>query len=351
LAIAWREATSQEVCEGYEMEFARLAAAWRISRELAILKGMIEPEGRLSSLSRKAWDSTEPETVPEACSRLRKRRAPLWEVARRVCGRPGSPGKRALPSLPLRVPRNLASVLFTPAPSAPRLFGKPPPPAPLIAPPPSSNTFLSSWLWCANRIADRLSLQFGPYGAGPIHALLNPERCTALWPPPQRIVDWEESVLESAVCSLARGGMSACRAWALDPSGVGLTSTEADDITRLALEEARSRRDAEPDAKRAAVELMVEDYISRSRAENDRSSEAKGIRLLAAVMGLTRTEPEDASRGFSDVVRSIGKPSAALLNGRAPSLLQNAPWDAEFAVVPHAGAGPLAGLEVVDPPL
>ena len=65
--------------------------------------------------------------------------------------------------------------------------------------------------------------------------------------------------------------------------------------------------------------MRIESYISRARAAMDLDSESKGLKMLAAVQGLTRTDPKGRLDEIIEVIAAMSgaSPHAAPAPGSA----------------------------------
>lgn len=83
----------------------------------------------------------------------------------------------------------------------------------------------------------------------------------------------------------------------------GLSWTAASGVVRMARGEASRMMSADLEENRALMVARIESYIQRSKKALDLDSESKGLKMLAAVQGLTRTDP---ATQLDEIVNAIG---------------------------------------------
>lgn len=127
------------------------------------------------------------------------------------------------------------------------------------------------------------------------------------WPTQEEILYFENLVLGRALewCLKSSKGKTVKHLREL----LGLHAREAQQLVKLAVERGMQTDRDDLDTKRYLTEGQVIDYIERAREAGDMNSEMKGMKLLAQVSGLTKTEPEsqmdEMVRGISIVANTI----------------------------------------------
>ena len=125
----------------------------------------------------------------------------------------------------------------------------------------------------------------------------------------------------------------------------GLSRRECLGLVRLARADAVQYGRSSVEDDRSLMVAQLKDYVDRARDASNLDGEMKGLRELARVQGLTRTEPEDKMSEFLGVVRRVsGRQDAVQLVGAAAAdavgaepeeisdELDSLPTDAEFHV-------------------
>jgi hypothetical protein len=145
-----------------------------------------------------------------------------------------------------------------------------------------------------------------------LETMLDPETCRLAWPSRVEVLALEEALSWSTCALLAKGGVDEALAGL---GGIGLRPDERRTLVRMGMQEVQRRHGSLDLAEaRALTVARVEDYVRRCREGHDLDREIKGLKLLTVVLGLTRTEPENAARAFLDALDQAvrqGPPDAA----------------------------------------
>lgn len=84
-----------------------------------------------------------------------------------------------------------------------------------------------------------------------------------------------------------------------------LTETEINMAVKIGIGQLHRQQSQDVEDARAIIVARTEDFITRSREGLDLTNEAKGLKILTVVQGLTRTEPEDANKDFEQMVDRV----------------------------------------------
>lgn len=172
--------------------------------------------------------------------------------------------------------------------------------------------------WCAafEAVADDLGLARGRRGPDCVRLLADPE-LAPLVPVGRRAVErLEDLLVDQAQRVLFRHGERGVMDHFRERYGLG--RRECLGLIRLARADAMQYGRSSVEDDRALMVAQLKDYVDRSRDAMNLDGEMKGLRELARVQGLTRTEPEDKMSEFLGVVRRVsGRQDALQLVGAA----------------------------------
>jgi len=174
-----------------------------------------------------------------------------------------------------------------------------------LLPPRHDELALGRWCRAASLIASDLGIEQTPTGLLGLHGLLDPALAEQCDVSSGNVIAFEELIVNSAMNIMLDVGERACikhfRA------AYGFSRKECIGIIRVAKVNAMERSAASIEEKRAMQELRLEDIIGRAKEDLDKDTEMKGIKELARVQGLTRTEPENQGVEFAAVVQRVSK--------------------------------------------
>jgi len=208
--------------------------------------------------------------------------------------------------------------------------------------------------WCAavEAVADDLGLARARRGPDCLRLLLDPALAPLVPVSVRQVNRLEELLIDQAQRVLFRHGergvMDHFR------SQYGLGRKECLGLVRLARADALQYGRSSVEDDRALMVAQLKDYVDRSRDALNLDGEMKGLRELARVQGLTRTEPEDKMSEFLGVVRRVsGRQDALQLVGAAadavgaePSEVTDDVGDAADSLPTDADA-PIGGKEEI----
>lgn len=245
---------------------------------------------------------------------------------------------RATPSQRALIRSGATSVLYELAnkPVSPSQVGFPllPPQDPAVAK-----------VWCAafGSVAEDLRLTRAPRGPDVLRLLEDPRAVVHVRVSEAQVSALEELAIDDAQRVLLRHGERGVVDLFRDR--YGLSRRECLQLVRLARADVLRYGKTGVEDDRALMVAQLKEFVDRAREACNQADELRGLRELARVQGLTRTEPEDVGAEFLGVVRRIGEAQDASL--RLPeSAAPAADW------IPPAEADALgaedAAFEVID---
>lgn len=133
-----------------------------------------------------------------------------------------------------------------------------------------------------------------------------------VWPAPAAIEVFEESVIRHAHhLAVTRAKHSAAEDL---HQLLGVSRNEAIALLRMSIALHARAAFEDLEDKRYLMERRIEDYLERSRHALDLDAEAKALKMLAAIQGLTRTDPTTT---MDEILKTI---AAVARDAEAPAL-------------------------------
>lgn len=166
--------------------------------------------------------------------------------------------------------------------------------------------------WCDafQHVADDLGLRRGRRGPDCLRLLGDPDLAPQI-PVGRRAVErLEDLLVDQAQRVLFRHGERGVADHFGEAYGLG--RRECLGLIRLARADALRFGRSSVEDDRALMVAQLKDFVDRSRDAMNLDGEMKGLRELARVQGLTRTEPEDKMSEFLGVVRRVSGRQDAL---------------------------------------
>lgn len=292
----------------------RIRVAYRITRELARVKGLVEPEETLAEALVSSLGTRDPWTTPTPV-----RRPPSGAAAHnRAAG-----GLMELLDQADRLPE--LSRAWAQTDSGPAVLGTgglalvpPKPPrcefedleALELLPNylPQHDPLLKRWCYALEEINRYLGLERGSQevpemGRLGFLDLVDPRTARDLWPTRLQILFWEESLVQEAEEILVSDGAAWLRK--VFKQRHGLTRWESDTLGRQAMALLRGRSEFDVEEQRSLMVARLESFMRRAKSALDLRAELAGLKQLAIVQGLGKTDPEDAISAFAGIVKSL----------------------------------------------
>lgn len=132
--------------------------------------------------------------------------------------------------------------------------------------------------------------------------LIDPETARLAWPSRMQILYWEEVMTQMTLDFLVSKGITKTRRNFLQEEH-GLTHGEATTMIKLAMALSRDQVGMDVEEQRALMILRLEDYVARSQKALELNFELRGLKQLAIVQGLGKTDPEDVMTAFANMAQ------------------------------------------------
>jgi hypothetical protein len=159
----------------------------------------------------------------------------------------------------------------------------------------------SMWLQRGSKQFPRL----GHYG---LHGLTAPETVEEFWPKRAEILAFEDKVIDQIQGLVLKWSRRKIQAHLRDM--FDLTVKEIGGLVALATEEAKIEATQDVETIRHIMAGRTEDYIDRMRECADSSNEMKGLKLLCAIQGLHKADPENTAEMLIGVIAKVASDRA-----------------------------------------
>jgi len=270
---AWATAFGSGELDPHQMSGYRTVMAWRLSRAIGFRQGRLHLDQRLN------------EAFPEVSDWETPRRAPTPPI---LLVPPKSPKLMNLPLLDLLVRQEGIALIPTPNTAAQH--------AAVVV-----RLADAMWLQRGSKAFPRL----GHYG---LHGLTHPTTVMDYWPQRHEILAFEDKVIyqiQGLVLKWSRRKIQAHLRELFD-----LTGKEISGLCALAIQEAKADAFEDIDTIRHVMAGRTEDYIDRMRETLDSSNEMKGLKLLCAIQGLHKADPENTAEMLIGVIAKVASDRA-----------------------------------------
>lgn len=271
----------------------RVRVAWRIVRELARLKNLVQEDELLIDMEldpeRDPWSAPIRGRAPASKTWARRLDATLLR-ALEVSARSGLNGEGA----PL-LPPSVGGLWRTPDGLVRDDYD------------PGQDADLRAFLRAAGLVAGHYCMadfetERGAEGELGLEGMLDVDTARLCWPSRSQIMAFEELVVGEAREFLATKGLSQARKHLV--LAHGLRPREIDSIIKVAASSAVALTDFSPEEQRALMILRIDDYITRAREELNMAGENRGHKLMILVQGLAKIEQANPYAEFSAAVES-----------------------------------------------
>ena len=323
----------------------RVRVAWRLTRELGRLKGLVHPDEPLSSALIGDAKNADPWQIPEAWHEpaAKEARMDLWpEVIDAFRASEGLDDD-------FQVHLWVAIDQYKPESGAEWRkyagFGLIPPPVPPVwrdqtgeiarnyvpKDDPNLNLFLS----VVSDLAERLQVPQGSrldpdQGRLGLQGLLDPALIRLCWPTRTQIMTWEAMLIEETLDLVVKSSVSEAKKVLKDK--YGLSQREIFGLLRMASSLAQEQTAGDREEGRAIMVLRLEEYIRRSKDALDLKAEMHGLKQLSIVLGLSDPQHNDPMLEFLSAVREVGAerkargdlPMSRRVPNEAPQLVEQA---------------------------
>lgn len=251
----WKEIYNRPELKSHQMRGYRTVLAWRITRALGIHTGGLALDERLNIAypTEKHW--TTPKTSKNPTAHINNSPVEEWslqQLAAKEGGLALSPAKTQLG----HQRRFVAAV---------------------------KKVVNALWL-------ERGSKQFPYLGYYGLDGLMSHETLAELWPTRGEILAFEDQIIEEVTTFVMKWSKAKTKQHLREL--LGLTPKESGGLIAMATDEARAEATQDVEVKRFVMESRIMDYIDRQQEAGDAANELRGLKTLAAVQGLGKSEPE-----------------------------------------------------------
>jgi hypothetical protein len=162
---------------------------------------------------------------------------------------------------------------------------------------------LAQWLGIMTRLANRLHINSSEEGRRGLWRLLDPDYVHELWIRPEIMMAFENAFLSRLLEMQVNDGIVEAQTAAIKQ--FHLSQMECKKLCDLARAAAPDIVADNLETKKAFMELRIDQFMKRARNESDLRAELQGLKLLAAIQGLHKVEPEDDIKTMVDVVKEV----------------------------------------------
>lgn len=280
----------------------RVAIAWRITRELARLRGLIASDETLMAVSEEDWEYPKDGFRPNMSARVFDSR--VWE------------------------PFDKAKYHDEPGfgrihPTRGEVFGIAlcPPPIPSALEEEDDYNYtldpqFGYWLETIRCIGSYLRLGIDPkdneyLARDGYFPLIDPLLCRAAWPGQQQVEIFEELLVEEVVGLLAEEPQRTVAKTLRNK--YGLTEFEIDCALKMARASALKLVTGDVEEDRGLMVMRLEALMKRARDSFDLRTELGALKQLSIILGLSRTDRDDTMKDIMEVIADAAKERKALM--------------------------------------
>lgn len=182
------------------------------------------------------------------------------------------------------------------------------PPATPAGMPLKEDKVLKAWCSVMTSVGHYLGVERGTercpeLGQAGFWPLVDWQLAQSVWPTRGQIVFWEELVIRETLDLIVEGSVPEARRELFRRHG--LDPAETHSMVKLALALAREEAQMDTEDQRALITLRLEEFIRRSRESADLRAELAGMKNLAVIHGLGKTDPEDTMQVFTSLARQM----------------------------------------------
>ena len=260
----WGKAFGDGTLAPHQMRGYRTVIGWRVTRALAVKKGALHMDQRLSDLDVSEWETPSRALTPTKANQLNPNISD-WGTQDLLARNKG--------------------VSLIPRPDTAEQH------ATLVG-----RFAESMWLQRGSKTFPSL----GHYG---LHGLTHPETILEFWPGMSEILAFEDKVIDQIQGLVMKWSRRRIQAHLREMFDLSLK--EIGGLVALATEEARIEASQDIETTRAVMIGRCEDYIDRMRENGDSNNEMKGIKVLCVVQGLNQSNREDTEEALIGVIAKV----------------------------------------------
>jgi len=182
--------------------------------------------------------------------------------------------------------------------------------------PPTDREHAKRWCAAVSEIARDLNITGTERGLRGMRGLLHHQTAMHAGVTPKQVLAMEDLLVDEAQDVIVDCGERAAIKHIRDEYGFG--RNEAIGLIRLARADALATGGSSVEEDRAIMVAQLKDLVGRAKEEMNIDKELKALKQLAAIQGLTRTDPENLAKDFMQVIAQVaGRQDAALEAPRA----------------------------------
>lgn len=170
---------------------------------------------------------------------------------------------------------------------------------------PYSDRILTPWISTIKAVSNKLMLGVGGLDLPDIDQLglaqlLSPETTRLAWPSPLQIVALENMMVEETLRLIVSGSMAqTIRELKGD---YNLTNPECNDLIRMAKAAAVAATEGDIEEDRSIMIMRLEEFVRRAQESIDLRAELAGLKQLALIMGLSRSDLDNPMQDIIDII-------------------------------------------------
>lgn len=186
---------------------------------------------------------------------------------------------------------------------------------------PHDDPALSLYIAAVGYTADYLGVWAGSLsdkelGSRGMLGMTNPHTIRLAFPTRLQIMSWEYILIMETLDMLISRGTHTAYKHLTDK--YGLTHIESHGLIKMTQRFAKNLMTSEREEQRAMMLLRCEEQVNRAKDACDLNSELKIVKMMAMLMGLTRTEAEDDISEFAEIVKAATNERRALIDMSKP---------------------------------
>lgn len=188
---------------------------------------------------------------------------------------------------------------------------------------PDADKLLGEYIRCLRLTANRLGVYEGTLvepdaGIVGMELLTDPRTVRAAFPTPEMLIAWEIILVEEAMELVITQGRHKAQHSLRQTHGLRLH--EALGLIRMAMSETVRRNLFNSEEEKAMMLMVLDDHRKRAREACDLRVELQNIKATVVVQGLARVAPEDSLSMFVNAVKSVAREREMAQNKELPAL-------------------------------
>lgn len=298
----FKEARERAEASPEETLLARILYAWRLTREMALLRDIISPDETLATVRQEDWAVPNYRPLSHGC--LSRAHASPEAIA---CMENAQDLPDGFGQWCPETGRELKGFALVPPEPPIAYWGEDEEGRRHLHEDydPENDRLLRLWSLAINHLSTAMGLGKGKIEKAfdPIlglYPLLDIQRTREAWPSRHQIVLFEMAIIEEVERSVVQGSIRDTKA-SLE-ARFGLLPYEMDCLLKVVKAKCREMMEGDAEDNRALMILRYEDYIARCREALDLSNEIKGMKSLATAMGIHKIEAKDMMKDILEMI-------------------------------------------------